>query len=213
MRIVECSDTVIVIDKPSGLPAVPGRAAGLQDCVASRVEARWADARVVHRLDMATSGLMVMARGAAAQRVLAAAFAQRTVDKRYVAVVAGRVAPPADGGWAEIALPLAADWPARPRQKVDPAAGKPSVTRYRVLAHLDHGTAACTRVELQPLSGRTHQLRVHLAAIGHPIVGDTLYAPPGVQALGTRLLLHASALAFADPADGRALAFASAAPF
>jgi tRNA pseudouridine32 synthase/23S rRNA pseudouridine746 synthase len=215
MRIVECSDTVIVIDKPGGLPAVPGRAAGLQDCVASRVQARWADARVVHRLDMATSGLMVMARGAAAQRALAAAFARRAVDKRYVAVVAGHVAPPADGGWAEIALPLAADWPARPRQKVDAAAGKPSLTRYRVLAHLDDGAAgASTRVELQPLSGRTHQLRVHLAAIGHPIVGDTLYAPPAVQAMGTpRLLLHASALAFADPADGRPLAFASEAPF
>jgi tRNA pseudouridine32 synthase / 23S rRNA pseudouridine746 synthase len=214
MRIVDCSDTVIVIDKPSGLPAVPGRAAGLQDCVASRVQARWADARVVHRLDMATSGLMVMARGAAAQRALAAAFARREVDKRYVAVVAGRVTPAADGGWAEIALPLGADWPARPRQKVDHAAGRPSLTRYRVLAHLDDGaTMARARVELQPLSGRTHQLRVHLAAIGHPIVGDTLYAPAAVQALGTRLLLHASALAFADPADGRALAFASPAPF
>jgi tRNA pseudouridine32 synthase / 23S rRNA pseudouridine746 synthase len=214
MRIVECSDSVIVIDKPGGLPAVPGRAQGLQDCVASRVQARWADARVVHRLDMATSGLMVMARGAAAQRVLAAAFARREVDKRYVAVVAGLVAPAADDGWAEIALPLAADWPARPRQKVDHVAGKPSLTRYRMLAHRDEGAAiACTRVELQPLSGRTHQLRVHLAAIGHPIVGDTLYAPAAVQALSPRLLLHASALAFADPQDGRPLAFASAAPF
>lgn len=214
MRIVDCSVTVIVVDKPAGLPAVPGRAAGLQDSVASRVQARWADARVVHRLDMATSGLMLLARGAAAQRGLAAAFAQRAVDKRYVAVVAGRVVPAPDGGWAEIALPLAADWPARPRQKVDHDAGKPSLTRYRVLANLDGGAAMpCTRVELQPLSGRTHQLRVHLAAIGHPIVGDTLYAPTDVQALDTRLLLHASALAFADPADGRALAFASPAPF
>ncbi len=214
MRIVECSETVIVIDKPGGLPAVPGRAAGLQDSVAGRAQAQWADARVVHRLDMATSGLMVMARGAAAQRVLCDAFARRAVDKRYVAVVAGHVTPAPGDGWAEIALPLGADWPARPRQKVDHEAGKPSLTRYRVLAHLDDGSAMpCTRVELQPLSGRTHQLRVHLAAIGHPIVGDTLYAPAAVRALCARLLLHASALAFADPADGRARAFASAAPF
>lgn len=207
MRIVGCSDSVIVIDKPAGLPAVPGRAPGLQDCAAGRVQACCADARVVHRLDMATSGLMVFARGAAAQRALAGAFARREVDKRYVAVVAGLVAR--TEGWAEIALPLAADWPARPRQKVDHDGGKPSLTRYRVLAHLD----GATRVELQPLSGRTHQLRVHLAAIGHPIVGDALYAPAAVQAGAERLLLHASALAFADPADGRTHAFASEAPF
>ncbi|MBK6862255.1 MAG: RluA family pseudouridine synthase [Ideonella sp.] len=215
MRIVECSATLIVIDKPSGLPAVPGRASGLQDCVASRVQAQFADALVVHRLDMATSGLMLMARGLAAQRALGAAFERRAVDKRYVAVVAGLVAAAPAAGWAEISLPLAADWPARPRQKVDQAAGKPSLTRVRVLAHRPGADAGlpCTRVELQPLTGRTHQLRVHLAAIGHPIVGDALYAPPEVQAMSARLLLHASALALADPVTGQPVAFASPAPF
>ena len=212
MRIVECSDSVVVVDKPAGLPAVPGRAPGLQDCAASRVQAWCADARVVHRLDMATSGLMVLARGAAAERALASAFVRRAVDKRYVAIVAGRVEPQADGGWAEIALPLAADWPARPKQKVDHAAGKPSLTRVRVLAHVDDFAQPCTRVELQPLTGRTHQLRVHLAAIGHPIVGDMLYAPE-LASLAPRLLLHATALVLPHPVRGDRLAFASAPPF
>jgi tRNA pseudouridine32 synthase / 23S rRNA pseudouridine746 synthase len=213
MHIVECSDTLVVIDKPSGLPAVPGRASGLQDCVASRVQARWPDALVVHRLDMATSGLMLMARGVAAQRMLAAMFERREIEKRYVAIVAGHVPQAPDAGWAEIALPLAADWPARPRQKVDRERGKPSLTRWRVLEQPADVATPRTRVELQPLSGRTHQLRVHMAAIGHPILGDALYAPATVQALAPRLLLHACALGFADPAGSGALAFDSPAPF
>ena len=211
MRIVHCSQSLLVIDKPSGLPAVPGRASGLQDCVASRVQAHWPDALVVHRLDMATSGLMLMARGPAAQRALAGAFARREIDKRYVAVVTGRMAREPGSGWAEIDLPLGADWPARPRQRVDPVRGKASVTRYRVLDWHRDASAARTRVELQPLTGRTHQLRVHLMAIGHPIVGDTLYAAAPSPA--PRLLLHASALAFADPGDGRPLSFESVVPF
>lgn len=213
MRILSCSDTLIVIDKPHGLPAVPGRASGLQDCVASRIQADYGDALVVHRLDMATSGLMLMARGAAAQRTLAAAFAQRAVDKRYVAVVAGLVDGPAGVAWQEVDLPLAADWPARPRQKVDPALGKPSLTRYRVLERHADGAASWTRVELRPETGRTHQLRVHMAALGHPILGDTLYAPSEVQARAPRLLLHASALALDEPGSERRLRFESEAPF
>jgi tRNA pseudouridine32 synthase / 23S rRNA pseudouridine746 synthase len=213
MRIVECSETLVVIDKPSGLPAVPGRASGLQDCVASRVQALWPDALVVHRLDMATSGLMLMARGPAAQRKLAALFERHEIDKRYVAIVAGHVAQAPQAGWAEIALPLAADWPARPRQKVDRERGKPSLTRYRVLEHPADAAMPRTRVELQPLTGRTHQLRVHLAAIGHPILGDALYAPAAMEAFAPRLLLHASALAFADPAGSGDLVFESPAPF
>lgn len=213
MRIVACTATLIVIDKPAGLPAVPGRAAGLQDCVASRVQAKYPDALVVHRLDMATSGLMLMAHGVAAQRALATAFERRAVDKRYIALVAGRIDATPGNDWAEIDLPLAADWPARPRQKVDHAIGKPSLTRWRVLAHEALGGPPCTRVELQPLTGRTHQLRVHLAAIGHPIVGDTLYEAPHANRACERLMLHACALAFADPLTGEALAFTSPAPF
>ena len=214
MHIVACSDALIVVDKPSGLPAVPGRAPGLRDCVASRVQARWPDALVVHRLDMATSGLMLMARGPAAQRALSAAFARREVDKRYVARVAGRVDAVPGAGWAEIDLPIAADWPARPRRKIDAVNGKPARTRCRVLEHgRDADGMRWTRVELRPETGRTHQLRVHLSAIGHPILGDTLYAPPEAQSRSPRLLLHASHLAFADPVSGEPLAFESAGPF
>jgi tRNA pseudouridine32 synthase/23S rRNA pseudouridine746 synthase len=156
----------IVVDKPAGLPSVAGRAEGLQDCAAQRALARFGDARVVHRLDMATSGLLVLARGADNQRRLCAAFEQRRVGKTYIALVAGE--PRDDTG--EIDLPLAADWPRRPRQIVDAQRGRHALTRWRVLER----HAACSRLQLEPLTGRSHQLRVHLCAIGHPILGDTL---------------------------------------
>ncbi len=198
---------LIVVVKPSGMLAVPGRGEALQDCAASRVQARYPDALVVHRLDMATSGLLLLARGPAAQRRLSRQFAQREVGKTYVAVVAGRLAR-AEG---EIELPLAADWPARPKQKVDAEHGKPSLTRYRVM-NFDPASMT-SRIELTPVTGRSHQLRVHLLAIGHPILGDALYALPAVQAMASRLLLHAQALVFAHPLTGEPLHFASAPPF
>ncbi|MDP3420796.1 MAG: RluA family pseudouridine synthase [Thiobacillus sp.] len=203
-------DTLLVVDKPSGLLAVPGRGADKQDCLAARVQARYADALIVHRLDMATSGLMVMARGPAAQRVLSMTFAAREVTKRYVAVVAGRLDTPAED-WDVIDLPIIVDWPNRPLRIVDHQSGKPSLTRWRVLGYDASGLN--TRVELEPITGRSHQLRVHLRALGHPILGDALYAPSSVQALSGRLLLHAQSLRFAHPLTGEALAFESAAPF
>jgi tRNA pseudouridine32 synthase/23S rRNA pseudouridine746 synthase len=211
LAFVHCCDTLIVIDKPSGLLAVPGRGTHLQDCAAARVRAVVPDALVVHRLDMATSGLMLLARGAAAQRTLSIAFARRQVVKRYVAVVAGLLPVPGGDGWGEIDLPLAADWPHRPRQKVDRIGGKPSLTQYRVLCHDPQRRS--TRVELQPLTGRSHQLRVHLLALGHPILGDALYAPPEVLAQAPRLLLHASALSLAHPTRGEPLHFHGEPPF
>lgn len=195
----------VVVDKPAGLPSVPGRAEGLQDCAASRVQALYTDALIVHRLDMATSGLLLMARGADHQRTLSRAFAQRRVAKRYVAVVAGVLKD--DQG--EVDLPLAADWPNRPRQQVDLAHGKPSLTRWEVIAR---GTDR-TRVALMPLTGRSHQLRVHLAALGHPILGDMLYAPPPVQCLAPRLLLHAEQLSLNHPVSTAPTQFSSAVPF
>ena len=207
MRPLHVDDTCIVIDKPAGLLSVPGRGEHKQDCAAARLQARFADALVVHRLDMATSGLMLFARGAAVHRALSRAFAQREVRKRYVAVVHGLLAQPE----GEIDLPLLADWPNRPMQKVDTAHGKPSLTRYRVL-HFD-ATTNTTRLALEPVTGRAHQLRVHLLAIGHPILGDALYAPPVVQALSDRLLLHASSLAFAQPDTGTMLQLESEVPF
>jgi len=203
-------DTLLVVDKPGGLLAVPGRGADKQDCLSARVQARYPDALIVHRLDMATSGLMVMARGPAAQRALSKAFAAREVAKRYIAVVAGRLEAPADG-WGVIDLPIIVDWPNRPLRIVDHQSGKPSLTRWRVLGHDE--TGSCTRVELEPVTGRSHQLRVHLRELGHPILGDALYAPPDVQALFGRLLLHAWSLSFAHPLSGEALAFERPAPF
>lgn len=200
-------ETLLVVEKPAGLLAVPGRGEAGSDCVAARVAARFADALIVHRLDMATSGLMLFARGAAAQRALSAAFAHRRVGKRYLAVVAGLV--DADAGTIE--LPLAADWPNRPRQKVDRESGKPALTRWRVLSR--DASACRTRLELEPVTGRSHQLRVHLASLGHSIVGDALYAAPEVAAQSPRLLLHACRLTFEHPDDGRRLAFDSPAPF
>jgi tRNA pseudouridine32 synthase/23S rRNA pseudouridine746 synthase len=210
MEPVYVDDALLVFDKPSGLLAVPGRGADKQDCLAARVQARYPDALIVHRLDMATSGLMVMARGAAAQRALSKAFAAREVTKRYIAVVAGRLEA-AQETWGVIDLPIIVDWPNRPLRIVDYEAGKPSLTRWRVLGHDDSG--ATTRVELEPVTGRSHQLRVHLRELGHPILGDALYAPPAVQALSGRLLLHAWSLGFVHPLTGEALAFESPAPF
>ncbi|MES3015529.1 MAG: pseudouridine synthase [Pseudomonadota bacterium] len=197
----------IVAVKPSGLLSVPGRGEHGQDCLATRVQAEFADALVVHRLDMSTSGLMLFARGPAAQRALSVAFAAREVHKRYVAVVHGHV----DSAQGEIDLPLLADWPNRPKQKVDRDAGKPSLTRWRVLAF--DAARHATRLELEPVTGRAHQLRVHLLAVGHPILGDALYAPPAVIAQADRLLLHASSLRFAHTHTGELIALESAPPF
>ena len=206
LDLIYRDDTLIVVNKPAGLLAVPGRGADKQDCLASRVQAEFPDALVVHRLDMATSGLLLFARGAEMQRRLSHLFREREVQKRYVAVVSGRLELLS----GEIDLPLIRDWPNRPRQKVDHESGKPSLTRYRLLIH-DVSTNT-SRVELEPVTGRTHQLRVHMAAIGHPIMGDALY---GGEAEGRveRLLLHASALSFAHPLNAEMLSLASEPPF
>jgi len=196
---------LLVLDKPAGLLAVPGRGEDKQDCLSTRAQRLWPDALVVHRLDMATSGLFLMGRGLHMQRVLSRAFAERRVDKRYEAVVAGRMAQ----ACGTIDLPLAADWPNRPLQKVDAVHGRPSFTHWRVLAH----GVDSTRVALEPVTGRTHQLRVHLCAIGHPILGDPLYASPQAHSRAPRLLLHATRLALPHPASSEALVFESPAPF
>ena len=209
--VVHVDDDCVIAEKPAGLLAVPGRGPERADCLWARLRARWPDALVVHRLDQATSGLMVFGRGIDAQRRLSRAFEQRAVGKRYVAVVDSLV----EGDTGSINLPLGADWPNRPRQKVDATRGRAALTRWRVLARSARRApeGEWTRLELEPVTGRAHQLRVHLLAHGHPILGDALYAPPAVQARAPRLLLHASALAFAHPASGDALAFASAPPF
>ncbi|WP_231960337.1 RluA family pseudouridine synthase [Tepidimonas fonticaldi] len=202
--VLHLDDALIVVDKPAGLLAVPGRGADKADCVAARVQRHAPDTLVVHRLDMDTSGLMVLARGAAAQRALSLAFAERRVHKTYVAVVAGVPLPPgAPDGWGDVRLPLIVDWPRRPRSKVDFRHGKPSHTRWRILSLERWGGLQATRLELQPLTGRSHQLRVHLAALGHPILGDPLYADGAARHAAPRLLLHAAELALTHPVSGQ----------
>jgi len=227
LDIIHLDESLIAANKPAGLLAVPGRGADKQDCLSARVQKEFPDSLIVHRLDMATSGLMLLARGAEMQRCLSRLFREREVQKRYVAMVAGRLEPSS----GEIDLPLACDWPNRPKQKVDHESGKRSLTRYRVLEYkktvraelveapsaFDHspfdklranGPVCTTRIELEPVTGRTHQLRVHLAAIGHPILGDALY---GKEA--ERLLLHASGLSFVHPVSGESLSLKSEPPF
>lgn len=194
LELLHADDQLVAVDKPAGMLSVPGRGAEKADCAASRVQRAFADALIVHRLDMGTSGILVFGRGAAAQRALSIAFAERRVDKRYVAVVSGTM----DASEGTIDLPLICDWPNRPRQMVSHERGKPSLTRWRVLARSPGGSPT-TRVELEPLTGRSHQLRVHLQAIGHPILGDDLYAPADVQAMAPRLLLHAERLTLPHP--------------
>jgi tRNA pseudouridine32 synthase / 23S rRNA pseudouridine746 synthase len=219
ITVVFEDDALLVLNKPAGLLCVPGRGADKQDCLSTRVQHRYPNALVVHRLDMATSGLVVMARGLQHQRVLSKAFANREVGKRYLAVVAGKVNSPVNE-WQTMDAPIAADWPNRPLQKIDLEHGKPSLTRWRVVppqAPIDAAAfdAQCehTRLELEPLTGRTHQLRVHMAALGQPILGDALYAPTAVQHCATRLLLHAGHLHIAHPASGLIMQFDCACPF
>jgi tRNA pseudouridine32 synthase/23S rRNA pseudouridine746 synthase len=204
-RLIYLDEDLLVLDKPAGLLSVPGRGPDKQDCLSARVQARWPGALTVHRLDMATSGLLLMARNPHSQRQLSLAFETRQIHKHYVAVVHGQLQ---GGTQGLIDLPLAVDWPNRPLQKVDSLRGKPSQTRWQILEQAQDKT----RLLLQPLSGRTHQLRVHLQAIGHPIVGDALYgADAGPQA--PRLLLHASALMFSHPLSGQSLHIESPPPF
>lgn len=199
-------DTLLAVDKPAGLLAVPGRGEGKQDCVARRVQAGHPQALVVHRLDEATSGVMLFGLGADAQRALSIAFAERRVAKRYEALVHGVI----DDDEGLIDLPLAADWPNRPRQRVDHERGRPSHTAWRVITR--DPAAQQSRLALEPRTGRSHQLRVHLAAIGHPIVGDALYAS-AAHPCAPRLMLHACGLRFAHPVADRMIDVESAVPF
>ena len=208
-------DDLLVIDKPAGLLSVPARGADRQDCLAARVQAMHPDALIVHRLDAATSGLVLFARGLEMLRRMSLAFEQRVVGKQYVAVVHDHIAHET----GEIDLALREDADHRPRQIVDPLRGRRALTRYQVLERLGEGADATTRVALKPVTGRAHQLRVHLLAIGHPIVGDALYAPPALATAGatlaipTRMNLHAARIAFIHPRTRVGLQFDSPVPF
>ncbi|WP_442885591.1 RluA family pseudouridine synthase [Amaricoccus sp.] len=205
LRIRHADAMLVVLDKPSGLLSVPAKPPGPQDCLEARVRAAFPGALLVHRLDRDTSGVMVFARNALAQRHLNWQFERRQVRKGYVARVRGH--PQADSG--RIDLPLICDWPNRPRQMVCHLRGKPAITDWRVLAR----EAGATRLQLSPLTGRSHQLRVHLLALGHPILGDPFYGPPEAQAAADRLQLHAESLAFRHPDGGAWVEFDAPVPF
>src|ERR1035437_9895162 len=205
--LIHADHALIVVNKPSGLLSVPGRGVDKQDCLIKRVQAEFPDALIVHRLDCDTSGLLVLARGKEMHRHLSILFQNRLVDKRYVAVVDGEFAQ-ASG---DVCLPLIVDWPNRPLHKVDFEAGKPSLTHYRVLSY--NPDKHCSRVELTPETGRTHQLRVDMQALGHPILGDSLYADDAARSKVDRLQLHAEFLAFAHPESGEHLSFTCHATF
>lgn len=207
LPILYRDDRLLAVDKPSGLLSVPGRGPDKQDCALSRVQLEHPSALVVHRLDMSTSGLLLFALDRDMQRALGALFERRRVSKRYIACVRGVPQPPT----GDIDLPLSPDWPRRPRSRVDHDNGRSAHTGYRLLEQIDQGRAA--RLELTPTTGRSHQLRVHLAALGHPILGDELYADPDTQRMAPRLLLHAAYLAFEHPAGSAWLELQSPAPF
>ncbi|WP_213685492.1 pseudouridine synthase [Roseicyclus sp.] len=204
LDIIHVDAGIIVVNKPAGLLSVPGKAAHLTDCLMERVQAAFPTALLVHRLDMDTSGVMVFALTPHAQRHLNLQFEKRQMKKTYVARVWGTVA--AEEG--EIDLPLCVDWPNRPRQHVNWEIGKPAQTSWRRM-RIEDGT---TRMRLYPKTGRSHQLRVHMLEIGHPILGDPFYATGAARAY-PRLMLHAESLKLRHPDGGMGMVFRAPVPF
>lgn len=195
---------IIVVNKPAGLLTVPGKLENRQDCLVTRLQAaRW-DALTVHRLDCDTSGVIIFARTKQAQGFLGQEFEHRRAQKTYIARLVGRLTP--DSGTVD--LPLGSDWEYRPRQKVDHAHGRPAVTDWEVTLRTDTET----RVRLTPHTGRSHQLRVHMLSLGHPILGDQIYAPETL-AEHTRLMLHAETLSLHHPSTGERVTFNAKTPF
>ena len=204
LQILHEDAAIIVVDKPAGLLTVPGKLENRQDCLITRLQAaRW-DALTVHRLDCDTSGVIIFARTKQAQGFLGQEFEQRRAQKTYVARLKGHLT--SDSGTVD--LPLGSDWEYRPRQKVDPENGRPAQTDWQVTGRSEHET----RVRLTPHTGRSHQLRVHMLALGHPILGDQIYAAETTRD-HSRLMLHAESLALHHPTTGTWMNFTAPAPF
>jgi tRNA pseudouridine32 synthase/23S rRNA pseudouridine746 synthase len=206
LEYVYVDEALIAVNKPAGLLSVPGRGDDRQDCLISRVQQDYPEALVVHRLDLSTSGLLLFARGKAMQSHISKLFEARKISKSYTAIVDG--VPEKEVG--SVDLPLICDWPNRPKQKVDYILGRRSLTRYRRLSIEEDGQAS--RMALEPVTGRSHQLRVHMASLGHPILGDDLYAGPAFER-APRLLLHATDLALPHPLTGELLSLHCPPPF
>ncbi len=210
LDIIFQDNDIVVLNKCSGLLSVPGRLPEHQDCLQNRVQSVLPTATIVHRLDMATSGLIIMALNKAAHVAISRQFEQRQTKKNYIARVFGHV----QEQQGSVDLPLICDWPNRPKQKVDHENGKPSLTHFQVLAYdeLSSGDDS-TLIELTPVTGRSHQLRVHMLAIGHPILGDRLYAHEQALTVSSRLQLHARNLSLSHPVTGELLTFVALCPF
>jgi len=204
-EILHEDDFLVVFNKPVPMLSVPGIGPTKADCLVARARTRFPKARIVHRLDRDTSGVIVLALDAETHRDISIQFQDRKTHKLYEAIVMGE--PDADKG--DIKVPIRKDMENPPLQCVDPIQGKPSLTVWRVLERLGDRT----RLELSPQTGRSHQLRLHLQHIGHPILGDDLYAPPQGVEMSPRLCLHATSLAFRHPASGDQVVFKSEAPF
>ena len=204
LEIVHDDHEILLVDKPAGLLSVPGKGPELADCLLSRVQEVFPQALLVHRLDRDTSGIIVFALTPHAQRHLGLQFEKRQTRKTYVARVSGRLEPKT----GTVDLPLIVDWPNRPRQKVDHETGKPAVTDWRVVRANDEES----RVRLMPKTGRSHQLRVHMLAIGHPILGDPFYAS-GPARNHPRLMLHSETLQLRHPDGGKGVRFTAKSPF
>lgn len=207
LDLLYLDDWLIALNKPSGLLSVPGKGEAKLDSLSYRVQQHYPDALIVHRLDMPTSGIMLMARDKTSQSRLGQLFEQRKISKTYIALINGR--PPSDQG--QIDFPLICDWPNRPRQKVCFEQGKTAQTEYRIL-HYD-AEMDCSRIQLTPHTGRSHQLRVHMQALGHPILGDELYADDRIRDKAERLMLHAETLEFQHPFEDRVIRLDCPAPF
>lgn len=195
---------IIVADKPSGLLSVPGKTEGRSDCLQSRLQAAFWDTLLVHRLDCDTSGVMIFARTKQAQGFLGQEFEKRRADKTYVARVWGHLQPET----GRVDLPLCTDWPNRPRQHVDHVNGRPAQTDWQVLGYEGETTRVC----LHPLTGRSHQLRVHMLELGHPILGDPIYATGPARDF-PRLMLHAETLSLHHPQTHDRVQFTAPCPF
>ncbi|WP_415896374.1 pseudouridine synthase [Neptuniibacter sp. QD72_48] len=205
IEIIYSDDSLVIANKPYDMLSVPGRGEDKQDCLWRRVQEQFPTARVVHRLDYATSGLMVLALTLEAQRHLSRSFQERLTSKRYQAIICGEPSETA----GEVKLPLRCDWENRPLQIVDFEQGKSAHTQWEQLSKESLGT----RVALKPITGRSHQLRVHMQAMGHPIVGDRFYATEEGIAASERLLLHAEYLAFPHPDTDEQVEFFAPCPF
>ena len=205
VRVIHADHEVLLVNKPAGLLSVPGKGDHLADCMIARVQKLYPEALLVHRLDLDTSGVMVFALTRHAQRVLGLQFEERQTKKVYRARLWGRLEPKE----GRVDLPLIVDWPNRPRQHVNHETGKPAQTDWRVLGYEDSGN---TRVRLYPLTGRSHQLRVHMQSLGHPILGDPLYAEGAARDF-PRLMLHAESLRFRHPESGKGMSFSAPCPF